>query len=163
MRRRGTTLLEMLVVLVVIAVLAAMILPSVGDEDRLRVETAGWILRSDIELAQTMCVADPDDPVVLKLDPDANRWWIASRDTPDIPILRPDSGEPYLVVLGEGRAATAEGVALWTDGLPGEMFAFDLYGALEDFTATPRVTLMRGERATTLGVVSQTGTVFVEE
>jgi prepilin-type N-terminal cleavage/methylation domain-containing protein len=163
---RGLTLLELLLAVSVLAIVVAIAVPasSVGD-DRVRLKSATWILASDIEYAQVMSISDPSKPVAVRFDPDANSYWLAyASDTSD-PILRPDTGEPYVIMLGEGRAASVEGVVFEIANMNASTIRFESHGGLSDFTLTPSITfrMAKAEKPTVkLTVSPMTGSVSEE-
>ena len=161
--RRGFTLIELMVVVTIVAVAAAFIVPLARDEDRVRVMAAATVLASDIELAQVMTIAHPDDPVVVRFDADKNAYWLAYRDTPDDAMPHPDTGDLYEVVLGQGRAGSAAGVTMTIDKLPTNTLVFDESGGLIDFTETPLIQLSHGDQSITLAIAPMTGTVSETE
>lgn len=156
---RGFTLFELLVTLTLIAIVAGLVIPMIGDNDRLRLMAAASVMTSDIELAQVMTIADPDQPVIVRFDPDNNRYWLALADTPDTPIPREDTGADYLVVLGQGRAGSATGVTFTVSGMTADTLVFGAQGGLTDFTATPAITLASGDDTIELSITASTGTI----
>lgn len=131
----------MLVAVSILAILAAVVLPSMSDDRMLRVRAASNILISDIEHAQTLNISFPNDPVVMRFGDDGDRYWLAYADSPDDPLSRSDTGEPYLVVLGEGRAAPVSDIELAFDDLPDNTLAFNAQGGLEDFLVAPIIVI----------------------
>jgi hypothetical protein len=117
------------------------------------------MLTSDIEFAQVTSIASPDRQLVIRLDPEESAWWLAEVSTPEDPILRPDTGEPYVTTLGKGRALSAAGTTLEIAGLSDRTLAFDAQGGLVDFTATPSITLAAGDDWIRLDIAATTGTV----
>ena len=107
-RRCGFTLIEMLMTITIVAVLAAVVLPQLTDDGRLRLSAASSVLISDIELAQMMTITHPDRPVLVWFDTQ-DTYWLAYADTPKEPILRPGTTAPYVVQLGKGRMFSAAG------------------------------------------------------
>lgn len=158
-RRLGFTLFELLVTLSIIAIVAAMVAPAFSDDDRLRLMAGASVMTSDLELAQVMTIADPSRPVVVRLDPDHDQYWLAHSDTPDTPIARADTGLPYLVVLGEDRAGGATGVTFTVTGLTQTTMTFNSQGGLKDFTSAPQIILSLGGKTITVTVAATTGTI----
>lgn len=147
----------------IIAVIAAVVMPQFRDHDRLRVMAAVQILASDIEAAQVLTISFPDDPVVVRFNPAKSTYWLADIDTPDTPLTHPASGEPYLVVLGQGRASGAQNVTLTLTNMPDNTITFNSDGGLADFTTVPIVSLRSGDEAVELLVAPTTGTVMERE
>ncbi|MHC4947246.1 MAG: prepilin-type N-terminal cleavage/methylation domain-containing protein [Planctomycetota bacterium] len=156
---RAFTLLELLVVMTVAAVVAVLLLPTAGDEDRLRLIGASAVVRSDLEYAQVLTIASPDDPIVMRFDVPNATYWLARSATPGTPITRPDTGVPYQVVLGQGRARTAVGVTLELADVPADTLAFNPLGGLADPTLLPAITLRAGPSWVRLDIAPTTGTV----
>lgn len=161
--RRGFTYIELMVTLTIIAVLTMVVLPSFRDNDRMRLMAGSQLLIADIETAQVMTIAVPDDPVVVRLDPDNNRYWLAYADDPETPITHASSGDPYLVTFGEGRASTASGVVLAVKDCPQNTIIFDSNGGLVDFTIAPTLTVSLGDDSIEIMVAPTTGTIFERE
>lgn len=157
--RAGFTLIEMLVSLAVIAGLSVLIIPSFQDDSQLRVMAAAAVLASDIEFAQVQSISQPDDPVIVQFDVDNNRYWLAYADDPGSPLLRPDTGAPYLVEFGVGRGRAAQDVAIALLDMENDRLTFDANGALDDFTAQPQIILARDGRFLTLSIAATTGTI----
>ncbi len=158
-RHRGFTLLEMLVTLTIIAALTAVVAPMFSDDSRMRVMAASSIIASDIELAQVMSIAKPDQPVVVRFNPAQGRYWLAYAGTPNSPLLREDNGLPYEVVMGSGRARSASGVTLNIQQATDNSFTFAAHGGLSNFTQTPVIKVMAGSRGIMLTISPTTGSV----
>ncbi len=111
--RRGTTLLEMLVVIAVLAAIAAITVPLVADRSGARLTAAETLLRDDLEQARHRTIADPRRAVVLMLDR-AGRGWRLADSNDRAPIERID-GTPWTVRFGEGVAEGLDGLAVTRD------------------------------------------------
>jgi len=156
---RGFTLLEMLITVTILAVVASAVTPLFSDDDRLRVMAASSVISSDLELAQVMTLSYPDQPVVVRFHADKQMYWLAYAFDPETPIVRPTTGEPYVVVIGQGRASTAESVSFSVADLTDDGIEFAASGALANFTATPKIELSRNGTALTLTISPNTGTI----
>jgi prepilin-type N-terminal cleavage/methylation domain-containing protein len=157
--RRAFTLLEVLVTITIIAVIAVMVAPSFSDDTRLRLMAASAIVGSDIEFAQIMTISEPDDPIVVRFDTDQDRYWLAYASDPETPMTRPDTGDTYLVAMGNGRAAAAAGVTISTTDIPDDILAFNAQGGVEDFTTHPTVRLALNGRWIDVSIAPSTGTI----
>ena len=161
--RRGFTLIDLLVTLTVIVVVAALVVPGLQDDSRLRLIGASRMLASDIELAQMMTIANPQDPTVVRIQNGTSEYWLASASTPDDPIDRAGVPNGYRVIFGQGDAAHAGGVTLLAADLENDTLTFNAQGGIEDLTAEPAVTLMLDSRwiklhiAPTTGVITESG------
>ena len=156
---RAFTLIELMVSLTVVAAIAVIILPTLSDDTRLRVMAASAVLASDIEYAQVLNISHPDNPVIVRFDDKQPQYWLAYRDEPNKPIIREDTGQPYFVMLGNGRGSAAEGVSFVLDGMTTNDLEFDANGGLVDLTSSPEITLSHGDKAITLAVSPTTGSV----
>ena len=157
--RHGYTLMEMLVTLTVIASIAVLVGPALTDDSQLRLMAASSILTSDIEYAQAASISEPDDPIVLRFVPARNTYFLAALSDLETPINRPDTGEPYLVTFGTGRAASADGVVLDLVDMPTSMIQFDGHGAVADALDNPVVELEINETIVSVVVSYATGLV----
>jgi prepilin-type N-terminal cleavage/methylation domain-containing protein len=157
--RSAFTLLEMLVVVGLMAIVAVTVLPGLSDDTRLRLMAASAVLRSDIELTQIMNISQPADPVVIQFDPDTNSYWIAPAKDRSTPILREQSGEPYVVTFGSGRASAAPGVTMALVNVIASALEFNSQGGLAAFTNTPTIELQLGPQAIRLDVHPTTGRI----
>ncbi len=157
--RRGFTLIELMVTITVIVVVAALVVPRLQDDTRLRLIGASRLLASDIELAQLMTIANPVEPTVVRFGAGTGEYWLASAATPDDPIDR--SGVPggYRVIFGQGAAVHADGVTLAPADIVNDTLAFNAQGGIADLTSEPTVTLMRGSRWIKLHIAPTTGVI----
>lgn len=159
--RRAFTLINMLITVAVMAIVAAAIMPSLASGNQISVAGAAYILASDLEYTQSISLAEPDDPAVLRFDLDAGAYWIARADEPDTPILRINGRDPYRVVLGEGDALHAQGVAITLAGAPDDTIAFDGFGRLETLSDAV-VTLTSASGVRRVRIDADTGFVVIE-
>ena len=158
-RRHGFTLIDLLVTITIVAAVSAIVVPALMDQDRSRLMAGVALLTSDLELAGVMTISNPQQPVVVRLNPAEATYWLAYAATPNVPMPRNESGEPYLVVFGQGRASTAAGVSMSVDQIAGDTLTFLPQGGLADFTAQPTITLTRNSKWVTLTIAPTTGTM----
>jgi prepilin-type N-terminal cleavage/methylation domain-containing protein len=162
-RCEAFTLFEVLMTITIIAIVVMLLAPSFSDDTILRLRAASSVMRSDIEMAQVMTIAYPKDPVIVRFEPATNQYWLAAASTPDTPLTRPDTGQPYRVVLGSGRASSASGVTFTLTDVDSDTLVFNPQGGLEDFTASPRITLTLDARTIDLDIAPSTGTISETE
>jgi prepilin-type N-terminal cleavage/methylation domain-containing protein len=156
---RAFTLLELVVVMVIVATVASMVLPTMSDDRRLRLIAASSLISSDIELAQVMTISHPDEPIVVRFDPSASTYWLALEATPDTPISRDDNGQPYTVTFGSGRAGGAAGVTFTIDEMDDNTLGFNAQGGVADFMSEPKVLLDADGLQVQLAISAMTATI----
>lgn len=74
--RRGYTLLELMIVLVLMGIAAALVVPNVRGSENIRIQTAVRAIASDIMYAQSDALAYQARRAVV-FDPAGNSYWIA--------------------------------------------------------------------------------------
>ncbi len=160
--RRGFTLFEMIVTVGIVAVAAALVIPMSPDDSQFKLRAASSLIISDIELTQTMTMAHPGNPVFVQFDVANEQYYLAHSDAPGTPLIRDDTGEPYLVKMGTGRAAVTDGVTLKVTDMAADVLLFNAQGGVFDITSEPSVILECGEESVTLHIATTTGTVTEE-
>ena len=148
-RRRGTTLIDLLMTVAVIGIVVVAIAPTLAPEDPVRLVAAGTLLVSDIEYAQSATLAQPADPTVIRFDDKGAGYWLARASDPDEPILRPGDDEEYRVTFGVGDAETLVGVSIDATQIPDLTITFDAFG---------RLTTLQNQ---TLDILNETGTMTI--
>ncbi len=153
---RGFTVIDLMVALIIIVVLTVLVAPRLNDESALRVRAAAAMLRSDLELAQVMTIANPQHPVAVRFDENDGYTLLdlASGD----PIPRAD-GQGYVVVFGQGRAAAAARVTWSGQDMPEGHLAFNEFGGLADPDLDPVITLACGPHWVRFTFNATTGTI----
>ena len=148
-----------MVTVTIIVVMAAMIIPNLPDDAQLRLIAGSRLLSSDLEMAQIMTIANPEEPIVVKFEPSLGRYWLAEADDVDTPIKRPGSTGAYLVEFGKGDARSASGVSMGLTGITDDTIAFSAQGGIEDFTSSPEIKLLHGTRWIKLTISPTTGSI----
>lgn len=132
MIRRAMTLLELMLVLSVLAVVAALVMPMAVHGDSVTVDATARLLSSDLEHAQMLALSRPDRRIALAIDDDGRGWKIVDADAPAVALVdtvdSSHQGRTLSVRCGEGRAALALDAALSPTGA---MIIFDPLGGLE--------------------------------
>lgn len=162
-KRTALTLVEMLIVVMILAILAAIALPSVQSLGGTQLTAAGRLLSADIEFAQAESIAHPDDPRLVRFDSARGTYWVAAKSNPLVPIR--DSAGPgtLLVQLGDARGAGLEGVSIKSIDLGGDAeLRFDAWGR-PDQAQPARVVLQSGAATLTVTIAAATGDVSVAQ
>ncbi len=162
--RRAFTLIELLVVVVVLAIIAAILIPSATEQDSVTADTAARILSSDLEHAQMIAVSRPDRRVALVVDSDGSGWRIVDADLPLTPLVdsfdASHEGRTLAVRCGVGRASVCDGVLI---SPAGEQIVFDPLGGLELPGGAHRtLSVAAGEEARSVTVDPDTGFISLE-
>lgn len=152
--RRGFALIDLLVAVTLVVMITSLALPYLRDDSGLRLVAAAEILTSDIELAQIMTMSNPADPVLVRIDVGTGHYWLANLSSPNLPIIRPGTTEPYEVFFGQARARQARDVTLEPNA---DTIQFNELGALD---APASISLRHGTRTLRLDVMSNTGTIW---
>jgi prepilin-type N-terminal cleavage/methylation domain-containing protein len=132
MIRRAMTLFELMLVLSVLAVVAALVMPMAVQGDSVTVDATARLLSSDLEHAQMLALSRPDRRIALAIDEDGRGWKIVDADAPTVALVdtidASHQGRTLSVRCGEGRAALALDAAVSPTGA---MIIFDPLGGLE--------------------------------
>lgn len=164
--RCGFTLLDMMIVVMVLAIVSVLALPSVSSNEPIRLLSAGTILASDLEFAQSESLRFPNDLTVVRIDPVGNRYWLARASDTEVPIAQPElaptatGAPPYEVRWGVGENRFLAGVRIEMDGGGPGTIQFDEFGRLSQ-TADARIRLMNGSGQLFVSVSATTGTVSI--
>ena len=162
MTRRGFSLPELMIVLMILCIGGMLVLPTAGPTATIRADAAARILRSDLEYAQVRTIANPDQPIALVMDEAGTGWWLADSATPDVPITREGTQEPYRVVLGQGRAQAADGVEVEVEQLPDGTLQFDTLGGIEGLAVDPTYNFRCENAQVQLSVRAGTGFIDLQ-
>jgi prepilin-type N-terminal cleavage/methylation domain-containing protein len=157
--RRGFTFIDLLVTLTIIAVMATLVLPTLKDDARLKLIGASRLVASDIELAQLMTIANPEEPTVVRFQTGTGEYWLAAAAAPDTPIDRAGIPGGYRVIFGQGDAQHVAGVTIAPADLDNDTLTFNAQGGVEDLTAEPTVLLMLDSKWIKLHISPTTGTI----
>ena len=152
----GYTLIELLLALALMAILASLAIPMIGDEDAMNVNSAKQLLVSDIELAQVIAISHPEDTIGVVIQQEG--WHIASLDDPFTPLLDTVTGEPLMTSFGLGSAASINGVLISTNA-DENTITFDQYGGLTDITQETKVEFSGLEDQAVVVINPTTGSV----
>ena len=158
---RAFTLVELMIVITIIAIVAGLAAPMLGDVRSLRLQEAAKLLAADIEFAQTDAIMHNADPRLIRFNTAANQYWVAAASAPTTPIANPVDGRPYLVTLGAGRAAAVGGITIQSCSLGGDAeLRFDGLG-VPDQATDATITLAGGPNTLTLTIQAGSGEVLI--
>ncbi|MCX5659913.1 MAG: prepilin-type N-terminal cleavage/methylation domain-containing protein [Planctomycetota bacterium] len=159
---RGFTFAELMIVVSVVAIAAALITPKLGANDETRLRAAARLLLADIEYAQIESITHAGAPRVVVFNTSTATYYIATAAASGTPITNPVGKIPYSVTFGSRSAATLTGVTISSVSLGGgSQIAFGSYGQMTQSTSASTITLAAGARSITLSVDAGTGEVSV--
>ena len=155
--KRGLTLVELLIVIVLVAIAAALAVPLLADTEATRLRAAARLLVADLAFAQIESITHADDPCVVIFDSVSHAYSIAKASDPATPMTEPVTNQPYTVQFGTGRAAESTGVTIQSYSLDGDdRVTFGLYGEL-DQTTPATITLQAGALTMTVQIDPASG------
>lgn len=157
---RAFTLVEILITVVVMAIVVAVAIPTLSGDDRAQLLGAANMVASDLEYAQSVALADPNDPGLFKASADGTGYWVATASDPDAPILAQYSEEPRSITFGVGAAAELAGVTISVDEAS-DTVQFDGFGRLASM-ADITITLHNGAGDRLVLVKAATGIVEIQ-
>lgn len=128
----GFTLVELIIVVLVMAIAAALAVPMMGNTAVNKLKGAASMLAADLAYAQVESIAHGDDRRLLIFDNPSDTYHIAAASDVATPINHPISKQPYLIDYGSGSAESLVGVTINSYSLNGDdQLGFDMYGALD--------------------------------
>lgn len=134
-RPAGFSLIELMIVVLVLAIAAALAVPMLGNTAPNKLKGAASMLAADLAYAQVESIAHGDDRRLLVFDNPSDTYHIAAASDPATPITHPITKLPYLIDYGSGTAESLVGVTINSYSLNGDdRLGFDIYGALDQPT-----------------------------
>lgn len=132
----GFTLVELMTVVIVLGIAAALAVPMLGDTATSRLQGAASTLSADLAFAQVESLAHSEDTRVVVFDNPNDTYHIALSSDTATPITNPINKQPYLVDYGSGAAQSLTGVTISSYALDGDdELGFGVYGGLDQATA----------------------------
>jgi len=160
-RAAAFSFVEVIIVVAILGIMAAMAVPMLGQSDGTRLRAAADLLIADLGYAQIESIAHGDDLRCVVFDAAQDRYYLAATSDPDTPIENPASRLPYVTRFGEGRAAELEGVRFQNVSVGGDdTLGFGLYGQLDQSSAAA-ITLSCGSSRLLLQIEPVSGEVSV--
>lgn len=164
MMKRGMTILELMIAVVILAITSTLVLPLFLNQDEIMTTATARLLSSDLEHAQTLALSRPDQRIALAVDADGKGWRIVDADAPMVAIVdsydQLHAGRTLAVRCGEGRALMSLGVTIAPFG---RVIVFDPLGGLEIPGAdNQNLTVQSGDMSSLVSVDSDTGFITLE-
>ncbi|MEM0913085.1 MAG: prepilin-type N-terminal cleavage/methylation domain-containing protein [Planctomycetota bacterium] len=159
--RRGLTLVEMLIVVVIVGIAAALAVPMFSESSDIRLRSAASVLVADLDAARIDSIANADDPRVVVFDTAVGSYHVAAASAPATPLTNTAVGGNWQVVYGQGTAARLDGVGLQSVSLGGDStLTFGAFGNLDE-SADATIELAAGTLRITVTVDAATGEATV--
>lgn len=159
-RRRGFTLIDLMLALAVLAIMMVVVVPSAQPDEQVKLLAAATRLAADVEYAQSASLSTPGDPTVVRFAADGSGYWLALKSAADTPILIPNSDEPFHVIFGKGDARGLEGMTAGLTAKDADTIEFDAFGRLTE-TDDASIKLENTAGATYVSVKATTGSVNI--
>lgn len=155
------TLIEVLIVVTVVAIIASMVGPMLGDTAAAQLRAAAQMVVADLEFAQLASVSHGEDTRVVVFDTANATYYIGTQTSPTTPLVNPIDGKDYLVQFGSGRASALNDVSISAYALGGDdHIGFGIYGQL-DQTVAASITLAAAGNTVTITLDPITGEASV--
>ncbi|MCH2147710.1 MAG: type II secretion system GspH family protein [Phycisphaerales bacterium] len=138
MLKRAYSTIELLLAISILVLGCSLVIPMIGNASKSSLNDAKRLLVSDIELAQSMAIAHPEDGIILVIQEDG--WHIALKDTPYDPIKNELNGEPIQTRCGVGPAISAQHVKIDTN-VSEHIIPFNHHGGIDLYSGLAEVTL----------------------
>lgn len=133
--RKAYTCIELMMVVLVVSIVIAFSLSGEDNAGKEKARLAAEKFESDVAYARRASIARPDQPLVIKLDVENNRYWLAAASSPDTPLTHPVSGKPYVVNLGTGASGEPQDVKLVASDFGGDaVLGFSATGTTDQAT-----------------------------
>ena len=148
----GFTVVELLLVVTIAGIVAALVLPMMAETDATRLAAAARMLIADLGFAQVESIAHGDDPCVVVFDQVNGSYQVTRSSDTSTAITNPADNQPYVTRFGTGRAAELAGVTIQGHSLDGDdELGFGIYGQLDQATQAT-ITLQAGTSTLTVQV-----------
>ncbi|HVX85263.1 MAG TPA: prepilin-type N-terminal cleavage/methylation domain-containing protein [Phycisphaerae bacterium] len=129
-RRRGFTLFELVLVVLVVGICAATLLPAVGNLRSTSLRQAANMVAADADFCMSECVNRPTAPRKLVFNVGGNSYQMVDATTNAV-IAHPADGLPYINDFSTGRNVQLSGVRLVSvlvGGISATALTYTAYG-----------------------------------
>lgn len=162
-RRPAVTLVELMIVVVVLGIVAALAAPLLAETDVTRVNEAAKLLVADLQFAQMYAINHGNEISGLRVESGGTAYSVVTDASPPFTcgsataVTDEINDAPYVTTFGTGRVAELTGVTVSAYSLDGDAcVVFDTFGAL-DQTSDASITLSAGGNTVTVTIDAATG------
>lgn len=160
-RHVGLTLVEMIIVVMIIAIAAALAVPQLGNTASSKLSAAASMFVADVGFAQVECMSHSEDLRVLVFDNASDTYHIAAASDTATPITNPITHQAYLIDYDTVASKSLQGVTIDSYSLGGDdELSFNVYGALDQATDAT-ITLGCDGMSVTVTVDADTGECII--
>jgi prepilin-type N-terminal cleavage/methylation domain-containing protein len=175
--RRGFTLIELATVVVILAILTALALPSLASQNSLTLGAASRVVVADLLYAQSQAIATGQNQYVtftVATGATGGSEGFYSLSSPQGTVLKnPVSREPYTQTFGAGQVTPLASVALADVSLGpaantvlmfdsmGQPWSCPVDGSPVQLSTAATLTLQSGMTIVTLSIAPDTGNITV--
>ncbi len=149
-QKRGFTLVEILVVVVILGIAGAIIVPQLGTRDDRRVEAAARVLMADLIYAQNLAITQQSNQYVMfQVTPTPSQYSVI-RSSDMTVVEHPVNKTPYVAVFGGSGSGGMQGVTLVSANFQGasatsyQTLGFNEIGSPVVYTGTGSESLTSG-------------------
>ncbi|MEO0586114.1 MAG: type II secretion system protein [Planctomycetota bacterium] len=158
---RGYTLVEVVTVVMLIGVMAALVVPMMRQTPHSALSGAAAILAADLDAARIDSIAQADDPRVVVFDTAAESYYVAASSDTAVPLTSAADRQAWRVTFGQGVARELGDVGIRAVSLGGDAeLGFTAFGSL-DQTADAEIILEAGSLTVSITLDAATGEVTV--
>jgi prepilin-type N-terminal cleavage/methylation domain-containing protein len=157
-RLGAVTLVELMIVVVVLGIVAAIAAPMLTATDATKVNSAAKLLIADLQFAQAHSISHADDLCGLRVEAGGVGYSITTNGPPPFDCASASAASDIIhdttlaMTFGSGRAAELSGVSISGYALDGDAcVVYDALGALDQATDAT-ITLTAGGSTVTVTV-----------
>lgn len=100
MHRRAFSYVELTMVILLAGIVIAYSVSSEDNDGSDQARAFALQFEADVAYAQSLSISNPDDPAVIRVDGERQRYWLAHLSDTEQPIDHPIRNRPYVVSVG---------------------------------------------------------------
>lgn len=147
------TLAEMLVVIAILAIVAAVVLPRMVGSSDMQARSAARVMMADLEYAQSVAITG-QAPITVTFSIAGNSYTVSNASGP---LIHPITKKTYVIELGEVKGMESVSIASASFGGASSM-TFDALGAPDN---SGTVTITAGAHTYSVNVAPVVGRITV--